>query len=720
MTDGSRSGARIDAIAKVTGRVRYASDHGSARDLHGVLVQADAAKGRIVRLDTGAAEAQPGVRLVLTHHTIGTGVGVGTFLYDGGHFHSSFAPLSGPDVRFHGQMIALVVAETPEDARYAASLITWQIEREPALVGLADAGRDDDLEIYRLDVGDSVAGQPGTGGGGGDFRGARVERTYSTAEQLHQPLEPYATRAEWTGGRLIVESPSQWVVGEARGLAEVLGLDPSAVRVVSPVVGGAFGSRVLLLWHTVYVAEAARRLGRPVRLHVGRAQMATLGSFRAATRHSVLVEADTDGRVTGYCHQVRSQTSRSDVVPLPGTSLTSRIYDIPRQHHREWVVPRDLPTPGFMRAPLEYPAAFAFESAMDELALSLDIDPLDLRLRNLAAPGAGPAPATRHLARCLREGAQRFGWDRRNRSPGSMRDAVTEEVLGWGMAVAHYPGYRGGLTRCRITATPAGRFVVSLAAHDPGTGLASAVAVAVAEALGVSLHRVRVELGDSDLPLAPMAAGSASSGTAVAAALDAVDRLVHSCADVVRHPPDRELTADGTHVPEGYTESQVAAALDGNFQQSGAGTGADFRLSVGAHFVEVGVDVVAGRVRVRRMVGAFDVGAVLHPTALSGQLEAGMLWGAGHALMEDARLDGRAGRFLATGLTDYHVLVHADTPSVDVVVLGDRDPQGGRVGAKGAGELGVVGSSAAVTNAIHHATGHRVRDLPVRAEDVLG
>ncbi|MET0450844.1 MAG: xanthine dehydrogenase family protein molybdopterin-binding subunit [Mycobacterium sp.] len=703
-------------MSKVTGVARYASDYAGSDDLHAVLVLADQARGTLTEINTETATALPGVEAVLTHREFQERVGPGTFLYDGGHFHTSFAPMAGPDIRYHGQLIALVVATTVEQARHAAALVTWTIEPVGATIDPSAAAPATDTEIFTF-VSAPATPRPMANRAFGDD--VTIDAEYGTPPMLHHPIEPYATRADWSSGRLVVASPSQWVVGEARGLAHALGVPVERVQVVSPVVGGAFGSRVLLLWHTVYVAEAARRLGSPVRLHVDRAQMATLGSYRAATQHRVQLSSTADGALQSYQHRVRSQTSRSDHLALPGTSLTARLYAIPSQRHRESVVPVDLTTPGFMRAPLEYPVAFALESALDELAAGCGIDPLELRLRNLHTGETAKANGTQGLRRCLQTGADRFSWPTRNPAVGSMHDTTTGEVLGWGLAVAHYPGYRGGLTRARVRLTTAGVLTVSLAAHDPGTGLASAVAVAVSRTLQIPLGRVTVDLGDSDLPLAPMAAGSASSATAVAAAVSAATRLLTLYGrDVLVVGPTRTIEAEATHIPDGYVEGEAAKALRGDFVQSGPEAASGFRFSVGAHFAEVGVDAHRGRIRVRRMLGVFDIGTVLHPGAARGQLESGLLWGIGHALMEDARPDDGVARLLATGIVDYHILSHADAPHVDVVLL-DEDANDDPSNAKGAGEIGVVGSSAAITNAIFHATGYRVRSLPVRPQSVL-
>jgi xanthine dehydrogenase YagR molybdenum-binding subunit len=696
--------------AKLTGAAVFGSDVGSANDLHAVPVLHHGPPGTLRGVDAAAALAVPGARAVLTSEHFADAVGAGTFLYDGGQFHSSFAPMGSREVRFSGQLVALVVATTPEAARSAAALVHIEVAATLSRATVPLSTREDALIFER--VVDPPSEVPTSSGS------TCVARAYETAPHFHHALEPYSMRAEWARDGLTVHHGSQWVVGEAHGIAQALGVAPEGVRVVSAHVGGAFGSRALLMWHVVYVAAAAKMLGQPLRLHVDRSVMATLGSFRPSTRHDVELEVGADLELLRYRHHVRVQNSRSDVVPLRGLEYASELYACASSELRESVVRCDVPTPGFMRAPGEYPVAFALESALDELAHACGADPVELRLRNLAPrdPGRGGGPV--HLGWCLERGAELFGWAGRPAPPSSMRDQATGELLGWGMAVAHYPAYGGGVTECQVSMDRRGRVTVELAAHDPGTGLTAAVAHAVARELECSAVEVDVVLGDSDLPLSPMAAGSASTRTAVAAAVDAARKVRRMSAS---RSDGSTLVATGRHVPLGMTEAGLRDAAAGRFAQAGAavaGEGSPLRLSVGAHFVEVAVDPARGRISVRRMVGVFDVGTVLEPQALKSQLEGGMIWGAGHALMEDAALDPRSGRFLGAGLADYHMMVQADVPLLEVEVLGETDP-GSVGGPKGAGELGVVGSSAAVTNAIHHATGVRVRQLPVRSAAVM-
>ncbi|WP_113701357.1 xanthine dehydrogenase family protein molybdopterin-binding subunit [Nonomuraea lactucae] len=739
---------RVDARDKVTGAAEYTYDHSEPGQLHAALVCATFARGVLRDIRTAAAEVVPGVRLILTHRDTRGAVGPGLALMDGGQFHTSFDPLAGPEVRYHGQMVALVVADTPEQAEQAAALVELTAEELPAQVDPYAADEADDIEVFALRRGDPA--------GAVTHADLVVEATYETAAQLHQPIEPYATNARWSGDRLTVWSPTQWVVGEKHGLAAALGVEPDQVRVISRHVGGAFGGKALTLWHTVYTAEAARRLRRPVRLGVRRGQMATLGSFRPASRHRVRLAARRDGTLLGYEHACRTQGSRSDVLPLGGTALSARLYRFGAVAVREHVVPTDVITPGFMRAPLEFPTSFALECAIDELAVAAGLDPVELRRLN--EPEVDPVDllpfSGRNLPACLDRGAELFGWSRRQAPVGSMADPRTGETLGWGVAAAYYPGYGGGPTFCRARLSGDGVVEIALAAQDPGTGLRTALAQLVVERLRADPRRVRISLGDSDLPLAPMAAGSCSSATAAAAVEDAADRLLRRLRDLARkHWPGQEpapgqavpdrhrivtpggtsidfgeiarredgqaVTVEGSWIPEGLTPGMVADARAGRFVQAHETTPTAYRASYGAHFAEVGVDRVTGRVRVRRMVGVFDVGRVLHAAMLKNQLRGGMLWGVGHALMEQLHVDKEHGRFMGVDLGSYHILTHADAPAVEVELVTPPGPHADPVGARGAGEIGVVGSSAAVANAVFHATGRRIRRLPIRAHDLV-
>lgn len=706
--------ARADALAKVTGTARYAADVPVPGTAHAALVTSTVARGRITALDTAAAEAVPGVRLVLTHRSPEAELPPGRFVGTGGLLQSSVNPLASDEIHHMGQIVALVVADSARTAEEAAHLVTAEYEPWPAHATLAEEADGALLfEGASIEVGDTgraLAAAP-----------VVVEAEYTTPAMHHHPIELYATTAAWRSGVLTAHVPTQAVQGTRSVLAEMFGLPTGSVRVLSAYVGGGFGGKATVLWHTVLVAAAARALGRPVKLVVPRERMSTVGSFRPQTRHRVRLGAGPDGRLLGYEHHTWGQNSRSDVLPLPGAEATARLYASPNISTHEYVVPTDVNTPGFMRAPAEYPAAFALESAMDELAEALGMDPLELRTRN--EPGRDPVTglpfSSRSMTACRRRGAELFGWSRRDPRPGAMRDR-DGQLIGWGCASSLYPVLRAP-SRARVRLTADGRAEVQAATHDIGTGAATVLAQIAAQELGLPVDAVTVRLGDSDLPAAPLSGGSmttASAGSAVrAAARAARERL--PAAGALADLPGGVLEADASWVPPELGAEAVRRGLAGGLVQAPAVGATHVMFSHGAQFVEVLVDPATRRVRLGRMVGVFACGRVINPRTAGNQLAGGMIWGAGHALLEETQVDRNLARFTNTDLGGYHIACNADIGEVTVETVDETDDVVNPLGAKGLGELGIVGTAAAVANAVRHATGVRVRDLPVLLDDVL-
>lgn len=759
---------RSDARAKVTGAARFPADERPGPETcHAALTVSSVARGRILELDTAAAEAVPGVRLVMTHRSPEaryTGQGITS----GGAFQSSANPLGSPEIHHAGQIVALCVADTVEAAEEAAHLVRVTYREEPSRATLEQAlerpegpggpsqpaggasGPGDDDEAgggHSIEVGDTTSA----------LRAAPVvvAAEYRTPAMHHHPMELYTATAVWEDDqRLTLHAPVQWLVAHQRALAAVFGLRPEAVRVASRYVGGGFGGKASVLWHLVLVASAARRLGRPVKLVVSRPQMSTVGSFRPQSLQRVTLGATEDGRLLGYEHRGWGQTSRVDTLLLPGAETTTRLYACPAIRTRETAVPTDVNTPGFMRAPAEYPASFALESAMDELAHRLRMDPVELRLRNEpdADPVTGLPFSSRSLVACYRRGAELFGWSGRDGRVGRMRDE-RGWLVGWGCASSAYPVMHSP-SRARVSLTADGRAEVLVGAHDLGTGAATVLAQVGAQALGLEVSAVTARVGGSDLPAGPLAGGSGTTGSAGsavwAAGRAARRRLLLAAAasgppawrdpdtlrieDGVVHGPDgttRPLgavvaTLEGGRLdvteewaPAGLTPAQSRAALDGSLYQSGAVGDTHVQFSWGAQFVEVRVDPDTRRVRLGRMVGVFACGRVVNPRTVRGQLAGGMIWGAGHALLEEAPIDPRRGRFTTPDLGGYHLATHADVGEVTVETVQEHDEVVNPLGVKGVGELGIVGTAAAVANAVHHATGVRVRKTPVLLDDLL-
>lgn len=739
---------RRDAAAKATGAARYAADFPHADTAHAALTLSPVARGRITAIDRAAAEAVPGVRMVLTHRDLNQDLlGPEGFIMKGGHMQSSFMPLTSDEVHYAGQIVGLVVADTVEAAEQAARALNLSYETRAAEAAMDGPGRVvETAGEAAVSVGDADAA----------FADApvRVDATYLTPAQHHNPMELYATTARWEGDRLTVEAPSQWVIGQRAGLAAIFGVPVEDVHVVSPYVGGAFGAKATILPHTVLVAAAARRLGRPVKLVVPRDAMFTVGSFRPATRNRVALAAERDGTLVAMIHEAVGQSAAIDHVAFPGTDITARMYAVPNIRTSESTVATDVNTPGFQRAPAEAPAFFAYESAVDELAVALGMDPVELRLRNEPAvdPVKGLPWSSRSLVACYRRGAERFGWDARTPAVGSMR-APDGALIGYGCATATYPSAMVP-SAASVALSDEGVLTVRTSAHDVGTGAYTVLGQVAADALGVADARVRVELGDSLLPSGPLSGGSVTTGSAgsaihlAALALGAKLRaLATASGPLAGRDPDAlafaggrlagpdgvgvELAALAAAAPGGgieasaewrpgsLDEAKMRYGLDGGLAFAGPVTPTHVSYSFGAQFAEVRIDPLLRTVRVARMVGAFACGRIVNPRTARSNLAGGMVWGASFALLEETRIDRPRARFANQDLAGYHVSACADIGEVAVELVDETDAVVNAIGAKAVGEIGIVGMPAAIANAVYHATGIRVRKTPILVEDLL-
>ncbi|MEV5271822.1 xanthine dehydrogenase family protein molybdopterin-binding subunit [Streptomyces werraensis] len=684
---------RVEGRDKVTGAARYGGDIPFAGLAHGMLVLSTVARGRIRSVDTGPVLAMPGVLTVLHHG-------------NAPRLNSDYVGILGvpPDptavvfqhdrVPHAGWPVALVVAETPEQARAAADALTVRYEEEPHDVALS-ADRPD---AYAAD-----GHMPGTTEKG-DLEAELaasahvVDAEYTTPEEHHAMMEPHVATAWWDGGRLDVVDSDQGITWVADELARMFSLDASAVRVRSEHVGGGFGSKGVRA-PQVAAAMAAAELGRPVRVSLTRRQMFSVTGYRSPTVQRVRLGAGPDGRLRALEHTSLNQTSTVYEFVEPGAGVARTMYDATAHRTENRVVRLDVPSPTWMRAPGEAPGSFALECALDELAEKCGVDPIELRLRN--EPETGPVSglpfAGRNVAACFREGARRFGWDARDPRPGVRRDG--RWLVGTGTAAASFPA--GTLpSTAAVTAEADGGFTVRISASDIGTGARTALTLIAADALRVPSERIDVRLGDSDFGPSGIAAGSMGTrswGWAVAAAAEELrERLV----------PGVELP------PEGITvRSDTTAAI--------AALAAKERHTWGAQFAEVAVDVTTGETRVRRMLGVFAAGRIVNPLTARNQLVGGMIWGISMALHEEAVRDPASGALYGADLAGYHVATHADVPpEVEAVWVDDHDPDD-PVGIKGIGEVGIVGAAAAVANAVWHATGVRHRGLPIRPDRVL-
>lgn len=722
---------RVDAIDKVRGATRYAADRRLPQMAYAMLAVATIARGRIVAMDIAKAQAVKGVQLVLTHENIGPLKGPG-FLLGGGFGFQSLQPLATDQIAYRGQAIALVVADTLEAAIEAAALVRARYETQAASVGLDAPG------TVVLAQADSPLPKPAfndkrLGDAPAAYAAAphRIEARFNGPAQHVNPIELLATVAEWNGDALTIHESTQ-NTGAIRGaLAAQLGIDAQQIRVLSPSIGGGFGQKNSMQGHTVLVAMAARKLQRPVKLVLARNQVFHGASFRPASRHTVRLSADSEGRLQSLQHEVDQMTSRHDLFPSMCTEVSASAYKIPNISGRERLVRCDIQTPGFMRGPWEHFAMFALESSLDELAQQLGMDPVALRLANdtMTEPISGKPFSSRHLAECLRRGAAQFGWEKRSATPGSMK-AENGDLIGYGMAAGAYKAAIAPAV-AKLLVTDTGRIEISVAGHEMGQGIRNAVASVVAKGLGVRPRDVTVLIGDTQAAPQHLTAGSWGTATAVPACEAAVVELKKALAalgdvpgartpqQVLRAAGQSQLQVEARHRAPGQPEQIHARVAQGLPSAAGPHYPEFAAFSYAAHFVEVRIERSTRRVRVHRVVSVMDCGRVVSPRTARSQVLGGVVWGIGAALREASEVDPRFGGFVNADLAEYVVPVNADIGQIEVDFIDQPDTRLNASGVKGLGEVVMVGVAPAIANAVFHATGRRVRDLPIRYEHLL-
>jgi xanthine dehydrogenase YagR molybdenum-binding subunit len=641
------------------------------------------------------------------------------------------------------------VAESFEAARAAAHLLEVHYQAEKPACTFDDVG---------VSVQPAGKQDPKVGDFAAAFAAAqvRIDAQYETPTQHHNPIELFTTVAAWEGDKLTIWESSQNVWGFKNGLAVQLGISPDDIRVVAPFVGGAFGSRGSLTQRTALIAVAARKVGRPVKLVATRAQGFSIATYRAETRHHLQLGANADGRLVALRHEGWEVSSRPDAYAVAGTDASTRLYACPNVDSKVSIVHADRNTPGFMRSPPETPYLFALESAMDELAYAVNLDPIELRLRNdtLVEPIKGLHYTSRHLKECFEAAANAFGWSRREPRPGVMREG--DWLIGWGAATTMYPT-QVAPAAVRVRLTPEGAVRVQSATHEIGTGVRTALAITAAQRLGVPVTQVEVETGDTELPPAPVSGGSNSTASvcnAVAKACEEIrDKLARAAvadrASVFTGTDPSALRLEGgalrgpqqQHEPlqqaagrlgqgaiEVYSENTPPGVKPGAASKlytgkaplaGGANLDDRIQFAFGAQLVEVRVHARTREIRAPRAVGAFAFGHIVNPLAAKSQLMGGQIWGISAALHEATELDRVRGRYYNDDLAEYLVPVNADIVEVQTIMLPELDAQVNPLGIKGVGELGNVGMNAAVANAVYHASGVRVRRLPIRLEKLL-
>jgi xanthine dehydrogenase YagR molybdenum-binding subunit len=722
--------SRVDGRLKVTGQARYAADNNLPGLTYGYLLQATIARGTITAMDTGPASRAPGVLAVFTPFNPLKLFAVG------GLFGDIRVPLQDAEVHYYGQVIGMVVAETFEQARDAAGLVRASYREQPAQVSFADHLTDAVAPAQ-------VNGEPATvtvlADGVPSIDAAlaasevRVSGTYQIPVRDHAAMEPHAAVAAWRDGHLTVYSATQAPTDHARSIATALGLDGAKVHVLNPFVGGAFGGKYVTAAHTLLAAAAARALDRPVKAVLTREQVFLVIGHRTSTAQAVTLGANRDGTLLAVRHQAISALSNSaNWYDAPAHAITRSLHAAANFQLEQQVVRLDRPPTTIMRAPAEEPGAFAIETAMDELAAALRMDPVDLRLRNYssAQQGTGLPWSSKHLDECYREGAWLFGWAGRDPTPRSHVDG--DWLVGTGMAACAYPALRFP-SSAKVRFQADGTAVVSTATSDAGTGMWTALAIIGADRLGLPLRQVRPDIGDSALPDSFGAGGSAgtvsAAGAVDAAAAAAVEALLQLAATSQRspfhgHDPATLTYRNGTVVGPGRSVDfgTLLSTVDvpGVEATESVAPGANsFAIwSFGAHFCQVRVNRWTGEPRLIRMLAVIDAGTIVNPITARNQVLGSLVWGIGHALLEGTPVED-TGRFANATFADYLLPVNADIPTLDVHFLDHPDPHFPPNGGRGIGELGLVGAAAAIGNAVYHATGRRIRDLPITLDKLL-
>lgn len=734
---------RVDGRLKVTGGARYSAEMPVEHVAHAVMVTSTIARGRVRGADTSAAERAPGVLAVLTP---GNAPRLATpdKALKKPPAGRKLTTLQDDRVYYNGQPVGLVVAETLEQATEAARLVRFTYDVEPAVLridqtpsvppadtGGGDAGKDNRPSGRRGDVAAGLAAAA-----------VRVDQTYTTPLEQHNPMEMHATIAVWekspSGDHLTLYDATQGIFGTRDTAARAFGLPKENVRVVSYFLGGGFGSKGSTWSHVILCAMAARQVGRPVKLVLTRRQMFGPVGGRPETVQRVTLGASADGALTAERHLSTSNTSTLEDWLEPAAKTIRMLYACPNCDAEHALARLNLGTPTFMRAPGEASGTYALESAMDELAVALKMDPVALRLKNYAEhdPQSGKPWSSKSLRQCYAEGAERFGWAKRTPEPRSMTDG--RWLVGYGMATATYPTHRSKADAvARIL--PDGRAWVRAGSQDIGTGTYTVMTQVAADALGIPADRVRFELGDTEMPENPGSGGSqtaASTGSAVqAAAAAARDRVVQlAVADAASPlhgaaPADVRASGGRLSLASDPTRGETYAAVIARNGGAPVEARAEAKQgeekdeysmhAFGAVFAEVRVDRDLGEVRVPRVTGVYGVGNRLNAKTAHSQLVGGIIFGLGMVLMEETYVDRRLGRYLNANLAEYHVPVNRDVRTIDVHFVDERDPHVNPLGIKGIGEIGTTGVTAAVANAVYHATGRRVRDLPITLDKLL-
>ena len=721
---------RVDGRLKVTGAAKYSAEWPMPGVAHGFMVLSTIANGRIRNIDAARALREPGVLAVMTSRNAPRLVTAD----DKAGVDKAPMVLQDDTIAYDRQPVALVLADTFERAQYAASLVVvhYDVGRPQTTFAMGTpykpkAVHGKDADTLRGDAAAAFAAAS-----------IRVDNVYTTPPEHHNPMEPHATIARWDGDTLTVYDATQGIFATRTRLADMFDMPPEKVRVIAKFIGGGFGGKGAAWPHTILAAMGAKMIGRAVKIAIWRPQMWGSVGYRSPTNQRVALGANADGTLVSTIHEVRSQTSQIDEFVESSGILTTMLYTSPALLVTHRVTKLNVGTPTYMRAPGESTGSFALESAMDELAYAANLDPIELRLRNYAETDqdAKLPFSSKSLRECYKAGADAFAWNRRTPAPGSMRDG--RMLVGIGMASATYPTNRSAASAvARIDAS--GNVAVQSGGVDIGTGSYTAFGQVAAEALGIPVERVTMGLGDTRMPNAPNAGGSqltASVGSAVKlAAIDARAKVALLAIGDARSPlagaaPEAIDAKDGrlflkSDPSRGETYAAIiarsgASLVEGKADAKPGDEKKQYAMhAFGAQFAEVRVDPDLGTVRVVRQLGAFASGRIINAKLAHSQFIGGMTFGLGMALFEETRRDDRSGRVMNANLSEYLLPVHADVPATEAILVEEVDPHVNEIGVKGIGEIGIVGAAAAIANAVYHATGKRIRDLPITPDKLL-
>ncbi len=718
--------SRVDGRAKVTGAAKYIAEHKFTGMTYGYLVQSTIAKGKIRDIDSTEAEKQPGVIKVISHKN------APKLAITDRPIPKPFYPLTSPDIWFNGQPVVVVVAETFEQARYAASLVKITYDQQKSETNIRNVlsqgfnpGRDP------ADRGNPVHA----------FADAevKVEAEYYIPVEHHNAMEPHATVANWEASKLTVYEKTQGISGTLNYLANAFGLPPADIRVLSPFSGGAFGAALRPGPQLAIAVMAAREIKRPVKVVYSRRQLATAHGYRPESVQTIKIGADKTGKLKAIIHEATHNTSAHDNFSEGLVGVSRALYACPNVKTVAKITRLDLQTPLWMRAPGMVSGAFALESALDELSYKLKIDPVQLRLLNYADtdPDNGKPFSSKELRECYKQGAERFGWSKRNPEPRSMRDG--RWLVGWGMATGTWPAGQEPAS-ARVTINADGTALVESGTTDIGPGTYTTMTIIAARSLGLPIEKVKFVLGDSDLPPSPGQGGSTTTSSVGTAVQEACGLVVKEVVDSLGKESNSAFSGvavadimveNGAISVKGKPASRISfndalkrlnkdnvSVLHRSTPNSGERSKYTI-ASHGAQFAEVKVDEELGIVRVTRVVQGTAAGKIINPKGAHGQEMGGVVWGIGMALTEKTDVDHRMGRIINPNLAGYHVPVNADVAQIETIFIQEDDKIVNPLGAKGLGELGLVGIPAAIANAIYHATGKRFRELPITPDKLI-